>query len=247
MAFSFDETSTFCLIEALNPDALASFQFEHNEKYRIQPTEDQQHGKRARRSRRSDHPAFDQDEVLALTFETSKLNDPMRGHVFGCDDESCDVLLDYDNKRLISSQHFRIIFDWHRPLPDRLWLYDLSKNGTVVGETNVRELSTRRIALSHQATVRAGPVLLKISLPPPPIDDPLFMARWESYRQHALAATPKTIGPLKSRFDPTPDAISASNSVRGLSRNVYYPVMPLGSGASGRVFQVRRALTGVLR
>ena len=179
--------------------------------------------------------------MLALTFETSKLNDPMRGHVFGSDDESCDVLLDYGNKRLISSQHFRIIFDWHRRNPDRLWLYDLSKNGTIVSDTNVRELSARRVALSHETTVRAGPVLLKISLPQPPVDDPLFMARWEAYRQHALAATPKPIAHLKRRFDPTPDAMSAANSVRGLSCHVYYPIRPLGSGASGRVFQVRRA------
>ena len=164
MSFSFDETSTFCLIEALNHDALTSFQFEHNEKYRLQPTEDQQREKRARRSRRIDHPASsDKYEVLALTFETSKLNDPMRGHVFGSDDESCDVLLDYGNKRLISSQHFRIIFDWHRRNPDRLWLYDLSKNGTIVSDTNIQELSARRVALSHETTVRAGPVLLKIS------------------------------------------------------------------------------------
>ena len=195
-----DRSTTFCLVKAVNEPGKTAFQLQHNLEYRVslpQPIV-----RRGRTTGRDQTPSFQYEEnnsMLALTTDSSKIFDPALGHVFGSDDEMCDVLLDTTNRFGVSRQHFRIYMNVNSEDPEHLILKNMSRLGTRVHGIPIFgdvEISTDGLL------VDAGPVSLHIRFPQL---TSAFLVNWRKFRQEVQEALPTTVKTNISSIDPTPE------------------------------------------
>jgi Protein kinase domain len=184
--------------------------------------------------------------TLALTTDSSKIFDLSLGHVFGSDDESCDVLLDDGgNTRGVSGRHFRIYMDTSQENPERLILQNLSRHGTRIHGS--LQLDSMDVSVDG-ILVDAGPMSLHVRFLQLPLT---FLENWRMFVREVRAAVPMITNLKVARVQPTPEVpLPEGRShlkhryCRGISGSEYYYLQKLGAGTYGTVSKVERKPDG---
>lgn len=189
-----DLTKTYCTVEAMNPAAEQAFDLAHNSKFRILQASAM---KRPRKKSRYSTPSFSylSRRILGFTLDAEMIFDPLEGLRFGSDDDRCDILLDSTNERGISKLHFRLNFASENPDPRCLILYNMSSNGTLIGDhlLSTGHNKSRMLEPNGSTIVRAGPVVLKFEIPGnrDHAINQIFQVRWERYFAELAASRPR--------------------------------------------------------
>ena len=126
------------------------FQISHEEEIGIQ--------------RKRQYATPESDDQLYLTF-SEKPFDPLKGFVFGSDEDTCDILLSEGQGRDgISRRHFSIHFQWETR---GLLLTDLSSTGTTVSScfAGLVILEKKQIPILSGDHVQAGLARFRIAIP----------------------------------------------------------------------------------
>lgn len=202
-----DLAKTFCIAEAINSAAERAFDHPHNSKFLTLPIPIAQ----CPRSTREGTPSFSYQErkTMAFSFDDEMFFDPHRGLTFGSDDETCDVLLDINNERGLSTRHFRLTFARKTPDPQCVVLWNMSANGTLVNNDllSTGTASSQMLDPNGSTFVQAGPVRLRFEIPRnrDVVTEAAFRAEWEKFRLRVRDCEPK-LEPLTlgNRFGPTP-------------------------------------------
>ncbi|KAK0768592.1 hypothetical protein LTR33_000691 [Friedmanniomyces endolithicus] len=109
---------------------------------------------------------------LAVTIDPMSMKQPDRGHVFGCDRDECDVLLDVTNYHGVSSTHFRLQLEYDPDAKDFLYIIGMTNKPTLkVDNKHVLNNGTQ-LPLKPRSGyyIQAGTVLLNIIYQGRPFD-----------------------------------------------------------------------------
>ena len=233
---------TFCLLRPLSNPALEALDIVENKAYAIYLPAPKPSNQRSREAT----PVVEEDNrAFAFTLRTLDLKDPSLGHVFGSDSSRCDILMDRTKGRGVSETHFRVQLDYTRSLPDTLFIRNLSRNSTRVGNRTLTGPAFHTMKSNDTPlVVLAGHVSMEISLNTP-MGNRKLLEGWETFRRFARDATPDLANiQLKQIADVTPDVGNIAPKPRGGihcdSGNTYKPLHQIGKGAAGHVYACMR-------
>ncbi|KAK1809997.1 Protein kinase protein rad53 [Friedmanniomyces endolithicus] len=109
---------------------------------------------------------------LAMTIDPMSMKQPDRGHVFGCDRDECDVLLDVTNYHGVSSTHFRLQLEYDPDAKDFLYIIGMTNKPTLkIDNKHVLNNGTQLpLKPRRDYYIQAGTVLLNIVYQGRPFD-----------------------------------------------------------------------------
>ncbi len=129
------------------------------------------------------------------------------------------MLIDEDNSRGISGQHFRVQFDISTPEERCLELYCLSDNGIIVDGVQMTPGLAQSL-LPKGMIVRAGPISLQLRLPGPlkASDETALQRNWLRFLKELKEACPKLDGlQIKRHAKPTPQFVEGTEAVHRIT------------------------------
>ncbi|KAI0458446.1 hypothetical protein F5B21DRAFT_459702 [Xylaria acuta] len=159
--------------------------------------------------------------------------DSREGFVFGCDSNTCDILLDNDQRRGVSREQFTILPDWNT---GTLILKNISKQGTGIESRTLGRIwlhTYRSLPENEIVDVKLGIIEFRIRIPDHSNHRDVFLKRWSAFcakfelqpprlQKLALATNKTTNKSLQTKY------ILEEELGRGSQATVYRATHPNG-------------------
>lgn len=172
--------------------------------------------------------------TLVLRLDKSSMKDPSRGHLFGSDAGSCDIVLAKDNQGGISGLHFRVCLDYGTKEPAIMRVHSLSDLGLFV---DGQRLEIAELHRGASLTIQAGSTALEMEFRD--INVPLDLDLWQALRS-ARDDPPSLAGVIVSRRPlATPRGAAATIIDGDNSKSLLWPLQ-IGKGAHGGIQKATR-------